>query len=137
MDMTKPRGIRNNNPGNIRANGIAWQGMTGDDGEYLIFDTPANGIRALARVLHTYAFVHGLKTIQQIIKRWAPANENDTAAYIAHVAKAVGVDESRVLVFDRAQLMKLVKTIIKHENGQQPYSDATVLEAIRAAGWQV
>ena len=50
------RGIRNNNPGNIRHGGSKWQGMseTQTDDEYIQFDDPVYGIRALAKLLKNY-----------------------------------------------------------------------------------
>ena len=54
-DMSQPRGIRNNNPGNIEHNGTNWQGMDNPphDGRFIRFVTPQYGIRAMARVLTT------------------------------------------------------------------------------------
>ena len=48
------RGIRNNNPGNIRVSKDQWEGMTGDDGAFVIFDSPESGVRALAKNLQSY-----------------------------------------------------------------------------------
>lgn len=134
--VMKPRGIRNNNPGNIRK-GESWRGAVGDDGAFIIFDTALHGIRAMARILHTYATSYGINTVQGIISRWAPPNENDTAAYVQHVAVKMDVGETQPLAFTKTQLLALVAAIINHENGQQPYSDEQLLEGIRAAGWPV
>ncbi|MBF4328050.1 structural protein P5, partial [Vibrio anguillarum] len=84
------RGIRNNNPANIEDNGTPWRGRMGNDGRFIIFDSPVNGIRALARILNTYKVKHGLNTIEGIINRFAPPVENDTNSYIAHAEKVVG-----------------------------------------------
>ena len=134
----KPKGIRNNNPGNIRATATIWQGQVGDDGTgFAVFDTPENGIRAMARTLHTYATSYGITTVQGIISRWAPANENDTASYVQDVAARMDVGDTQPLVFSASQLVALVAAIINHENGMQPYTDAQLLAGIRAAGWPV
>lgn len=127
-----PRGIRNKNPGNLRP-GSPWVGALGDDGDgYLIFDTPENGIRALAKNLLTYYRRHGLDTVAGIINRWAPPSENNTGSYVRAVAAALGVPpDAKINV--PAQLEPLTVAIIRHENGLQPYSTGTIGEGIRRA----
>lgn len=130
-DLSKaPRGIRNNNPGNIRADGTKWKGLVGDDGSFCKFDKPENGIRAIARILATYK-ARGIKTVRQIIARWAPPNENDTEAYIRSVAAASGIPENGVPMQD--QLPDLIAAIIKHENGEQPYTRAQIISGVMAS----
>jgi hypothetical protein len=130
-----PRGIRNNNPGNIEK-GAPWQGLADDqsqDNRFAVFTDPVWGIRALARTLKTYRERHGLETPYEIISRWAPGFENDTDSYARAVANAVGVDPySPIPNSDRARL-DLVKAIIKHENGIQPYPDDLIQEGIARA----
>lgn len=125
-----PRGIRNNNPGNIRWDGqTQWRGMVAaDPAGFVIFDTPENGIRAMARILNTYAG-RGVITLQQIISTWAPTSENNTAAYVDHLAGRLGQSPNEP-VNDRAGL---IAGIILHENGQQPYSATTIAEGIARA----
>ncbi|MBF4259205.1 structural protein [Vibrio anguillarum] len=125
------RGIRNNNPANIEDNGTPWRGRMGNDGRFIIFDSPVNGIRALARILNTYKVKHGLNTIEGIINRFAPPVENDTNSYIAHAEKVVGVPRNMPLTSDKYP--SLIKVIIKHENGVQPYSDEVINAGIAAA----
>ncbi len=129
--LQTPRGIRNNNPGNIEDNGTKWRGRVGDDGRFVIFDTPENGIRALARTLKTYHKKYGLTTVRGIINRWAPAVENDTNSYIEHVAGSLGVLPDSSL--SESQIMAIVPVIIRHENGQQPYSIEVLNAGIQAA----
>ena len=131
VNLYKPRGIRNNNPGNIEDNGTAWRGRMGNDGRFVIFDKPENGIRALARTLKTYRNLHGLTTVRGIINRWAPPFENDTTAYVNHVAGALGVTPDTSL--SEAETMDIVPVIIRHENGQQPYSETVLNAGIKAA----
>ena len=126
-----PRGIRNNNPGNIEANGTSWQGMTGDDGRFAIFSEPFYGIRALARILKTYRDKYNLVTVRQIINRWAPATENNTGAYISSVAGRLGVSADDRL--SPSDYPALVTAIIRHENGVQSYG-ADIIEAGTWAG---
>ncbi len=113
------RGIRNNNPGNIRHSGAAWQGaIAGPDTSFVTFKSMEWGVRALAKVLLTYQEKYGLKCVRQIIGRWAPPVENNTGAYIDAVSKAVGVGQLETInLRDRATLWRLVRGIINHENG--------------------
>lgn len=121
-----PRGIRNHNPGNIR-HGDKWQGLAPvqSDTDFCTFISPEHGIRAMAVILLNYQRKHGLRSVREIIARWAPPCENDTGAYAAHVARGMGVDpDEPISVADRLPL--LVTAIIRHENGQQPYDGGTI-----------
>ena len=134
---TPARGIRNNNPGNLRRTDDPWQGLaeTQTDAEFFVFQSPIYGIRALARVLISYQVKHGLRTIRQIINRWAPNVENDTAAYTKAVSEHTGFAPDQTLdMHAYADLKPLVEVIIKHENGQQPYTGAQVDKALVLAG---
>lgn len=130
-----PRGIRNNNPGNIRISPTPWQGkIRGSDLEFETFDTAEHGIRALAKTLLAYQDKHGIRSVRAAITRWAPPVENDTNAYALAVAAAVGVDLDDALDFHRETiLLPMVMAIIRHENGQQPYDAATLENAIESA----
>lgn len=119
MTLTKPRGLRNNNPGNLVYNPRnVWEGQIGHDERFVRFDRMADGVRALAIVLLNYQRKHKLYTVRQIIARWAPPNENDTATYVRRVAAALDVySEERISLFDRKTLTLLVWAICTHENG--------------------
>lgn len=136
-NKTPSRGIRNNNPGNLRRSKDPWQGLAENqtDEGFFVFKTPIYGIRALARTLIAYQDEHGLRTIGKIINRWAPANENDTAAYISFAAEDTGFAADQPLdMHNYDNLKPLVLAIIKHENGQQPYTAAQVDKALVLAG---
>lgn len=128
------RGIRNNNPGNIR-HGPKWLGLSSEqtDPEYSQFRSPVYGIRAMVKLLRNYQTRHGLKTIEEIITRWAPPSENITGAYVKHVASDAGVDP-RAEIDVNDYLTAIVTAIIEHENGRQPYTPAQIAEGIRLAG---
>lgn len=130
------RGIRLNNPGNIR-HGDKWQGLAEKqtDPEFCTFSEPRWGIRAIARLLITYQDKYELNTISGIIHRWAPPSENDTESYMDHVEEMVGINAYDPLdVHEYADIEPLVKAIIHHENGQQPYDDATIDAGLKLAG---
>ena len=127
-----PRGIRNNNPGNIVRTGETWRGMSADqsaDSRFVVFDDPVWGLRALARVLRKYNAA-GLNTVQAIINRWAPPVENDTGAYVRSVAARLGVSPTQPLVLTDEIMAGLMSAITEHENGQNPYSPETFVQAI-------
>ncbi len=132
------RGERNNNPGNIReyANDPHWVGerITDDDPAFEEFDTPEDGIRALAKTLLAYQRRHGLRTVSAMINRWAPSNENDTLAYVDAVAHDMGVlTEADIDLESAVRLCGIVKAIIRHENGRVIYSDAQIEDGVDRA----
>lgn len=124
------RGLRNNNPGNIRK-GDNWQGMAGKqpDRSFITFKSPEWGIRAMGKVLINYEKRYGINTVAGIIDRWAPPVENDTTSYIRAVAASIGVKPDEQINV-RAHLLPLSKAIIHHENGIQPYSDALLNQGL-------
>lgn len=111
-----PRGLRNNNPGNIKIE-EAWQGMTGNDGTFIIFSDIDWGTRALATDLAN-KIRGGLNTIRLIIEKYAPPIENNTAAYIAAVVDITGLDPDAALSMDQQTLHGLMRAVITHENGE-------------------
>ncbi|MBH3494368.1 structural protein [Pseudomonas aeruginosa] len=144
MRSNPPRGIRNFNPGNIRhAKGTRWQGMSANqsDSAFVQFTGPQWGIRAIARTLITYQDKHALRTIRQIISRWAPPSENNTESYIRQVAARVGVaPDARIDVYDYRTMRTLVEAIVRHENGPGPlpegswYGEGLINEGLHLAG---
>lgn len=130
------RGIRNNNPGNIRK-GAKWQGLSAEqtDSEFCVFSQPEYGIRALCRILRTYQRKYGLRDVHSIINRFAPPVENDTESYIKSVCLKLDVTpETLIDLEEKGIMLNLLKAIIRHENGEQPYSDEVLLQGIEMAG---
>ena len=142
----KPRGIRNNNPGNIERGNDKWQGLDPKpqpvDPRFAQFKDPTWGIRALAVILINYQDKYNLRSISGIINRWAPNNENNTAAYAESVSRATGFGIGQILdLHTYAHLRPIVEAIIRHENGAGPlstpntwYDDATIDTALQRAG---
>jgi len=132
VDPDAPRGIRNNNPGNIES-GDDWEGLSKaqKDGRFAQFDSPEAGIRAIAKTLNTYKAKHKLDTIDGIINRWAPDDENDTESYIQSVERSTGFNRDETI--EVKDYPALIKAIIKHENGQMPYDESTILEGVKLA----
>lgn len=131
------RGIRNNNPGNIRKSKDKWQGLADKqpDKEFFTFKDPTYGIRAMARILIKYYDDYDLDTVEKVIGRWAPPVENNTASYVKAVADAVGVAPDEVISLQSYNvLFPMLKAIIKHENGTQPYTDLQIQKGLTLAG---
>ena len=75
------------------------------------------GIRAMARMLRVYQNKYGLKTIKDIINRWAPSHENKTNDYIDFVSKETGIAKDQILDLNKdGQLAQIINAIIKFEN---------------------
>ena len=135
MDKSKlPRGLRNNNPGNIRLGSNRWVGeiRPSRDREFCQFRDMKHGYRALLRLLQNYRCKHGLKTIAEMIRRWAPASENNTNAYIIDVCRQMQVPSTYVIdIEDRDSMCALAAAISRHENGV----DAVMSDVY--AGWDL
>jgi len=112
------RGIRNNNPGNIRL-GINWLGavVPGKDLSFVEFKTMPYGVRALYIDLIN-KHKSGLRTIRDIIYRYAPPSENLTDAYVAAVAQSMKISATQVFSPTAKNFTTFVKAIVKHENGK-------------------
>jgi len=130
-----PRGIRNCNPFNLRegpGGGDEWVGerTTDDDPAFEEFTDMDYGVRAGARTLKTYQRKYGCSTVTDIITRFAPPHENDTEAYIWHVAGRMGVTPDQPIdLWAEGVLFDISAVIIDHEQGYQPDGSRWVDEA--------
>ncbi|MXV36340.1 structural protein P5 [Saccharibacter sp. EH611] len=124
MMPSLPRGIRNNNPGNLNYVGQAGAHKeAGPNGRFAVFATPEDGLRALRDQLVRYVERDRVNTMAGIIAKWAPPTDgNDTSAYAATVAARVGLGaKQRFNALTPDQLTALMHAIIRVENGQDPY----------------
>lgn len=129
----QPRGLRNNNPGNIRITKDKWQGLrpVQEDKEFFQFTGMKWGYRALIRTLQNYRRRHGCQTIADFINRWAPPSENNTGGYISRVCKEMQVPNSFVPdVDDKATMCSFAAAISQVENGV-----SAVMKDVEA-GWE-
>lgn len=87
-----PRGIRNNNPLNIRRTRTRWKGMMQrqTDPAFCQFGEMHYGLRAAFIVLHSYVVRHHLNTLQKVIYRWAPPPENNPSTYLVYICLRTG-----------------------------------------------
>ena len=128
-----PRGIRNNNPLNIRRGRTKWQGeetLTNPPKEegpgkaydplFCQFDTMRNGWRAAFLLLKKYINVYQLDSVAKIIGRWAPANENNTRRYTETVCRLTKSGPGEAVTFgNQAQMVQIAAAMCCVENGMQ------------------
>lgn len=123
--MALPRGIRNNNPLNIRK-GNNWKGekKVQVDKAFEEFESMQMGLRAGFIILRNYqrtslAPKMRANTIRKIINRWAPASENDTLRYIDLVAKRSGLNPDELIAYrDKPRMLAVVEAMCFVECGQ-------------------
>lgn len=119
-----PRGIRNNNPGNIRDSHTNWQGEVSkhekNDSAFEEFETMGHGVRAIMKLLGNYQKKYGLKSISELIGRYAPDCENNTAGYIRRVSTEMQIPHNAPIdLEDKATMCALVDAMILVENGER------------------
>lgn len=121
---SEARGIKNNNPGNIRySESNPWKGQTGKDPDFSIFDDPINGIRAMARTVSNKQGNNSYITLRDMLNIYSPPSENDTNTYIDTVSKLSGYGaDDRLNLRDADTLFRVLAPMIQVENGYNPYS---------------
>lgn len=122
MAQQVPRGIRNNNPLNIRK-GNNWQGerQPQTDTAFEEFTSMEMGLRAGFIILRNYMTKRPpCNTIAKIISRWAPTNENNTTAYIKEVARRSGINADEIIKFtEKNKMCRVVQAMCWVECGQE------------------
>ena len=126
-----PRGLRNNNPGNIEKSGSSWKGKVphdrNTDGRFEQFEEFEGkhgmvwGVRALTKLGWSYLKQNPNHTIKTFFEKYAPSFENDTNAYANYVAKKVGVspDNTVMQIYkDSSKQYLFILAIIQMENSQ-------------------
>ena len=141
--MTTPRGIRSCNPFNLRelpGDRTHWEGerTTDDDPAFEEFDSLLMGLRAGIRTLLTYQRKHKLRSVRQMINRFAPPNENDTNTYIENVCRHMGVlPDDPIDLNNEHMLLPMVEAIVRQEcgtdNGTPWCSPPLILAAMQLA----
>lgn len=120
MAEKKIRGLRNNNPGNIRLSRTTWAGevQPSKDTSFKQFESMAYGYRAVIKLLQNYRKLYGIMTVADFIKRWAPPTENNTSGYISRVCREMQVPSSYVPdIEDKATMCAFAAAISLVENG--------------------
>lgn len=134
-----PRGLRNNNPLNIRRTKDKWKGLrhVQADAQFCQFETMAMGWRAAFWLLtRTYYHKYRCTTIASIITRWAPPGDgNATLSYIKRVEQLTGIDRKAELgtpSFHQGTWLKVGLAMAIVENGTQVLDYFAMLD-----GWQM
>lgn len=118
MALTRP--LRNNNPLNIRISNNNWLGKIpveqNTDKAFEQFTNIKWGTRAAMINLRTYYKRDGLKTIRQIISKWAPEKDNNlTESYIKHVSQRMAIPENQELEYNKETWCRLVAAMAVSE----------------------
>lgn len=130
MRKVQPRGIRNNNPLNIRI-GNTWLGERPNptDPAFEEFVTMEYGLRAAFLILRRYIRRYKKNTISSIVSTWAPSSENNTLKYIDRVAQMTKLSPDEPIdYYDRDTMCKLVAAMALVECGQ-PIDEAKIIKA--------
>jgi hypothetical protein len=116
-----PRGIRNNNPGNLTRTAITWQNKVphsqNTDTRFEQFRSFVWGLRAMLRDIRNDINLKGKNTIRELITEYAPPNENNTAGYINTLSTRTGIGADEVFTADKETVRKLAREICIIENG--------------------
>jgi len=123
-----PRGLKNNNPGNIRIGSSAWMGKIpisqNTDGSFEQFTTWIYGVRAMTKLVRNY-ILDGHNTINKIINRYAPPIENNTNHYISEMVKRTGkLSNQQIDPNDKTVIRRLIRGMAKMELGCDLITDA-------------
>ena len=119
--MPQPRGLRNNNPLNIRRSNQPWRGKWSNptDPDFEQFISIELGIRAAIVIVRRYIKHYRLDTPAKIINRWAHAVENDTAAYIDAACRQANLrPDARIRLNDKHLIWRLLWGMAFVECGQ-------------------
>lgn len=132
----QPRGIRNNNPGNIIISSQNnWEGAIphdiNTDGKFEQFKTYVYGVRAMIVLLQNY--MKSLRTVSEIVYKWNPGNPN----YVTYVAKRLGVTPTEKLTPNKATIKSLVQAIADFENGIKSENIPAVSDEMFEAAWSI
>ena len=137
------KGVSNRNPGNLTvlSGGQKWKGQIGTDvtGDqyghvYAVFSDHHWGLRACAKLLRNYQNNHGLKTVGEMINRYAPSEGgNPTNSYATFVEGQMLLRPGeQINLNDDGTLVELVRAVVRFENGYHPYSAQTIMSAVNA-----
>lgn len=113
------RGLRNNNPGNIRQSAVVYEGeiRPSQDKSFKQFKSVAYGYRAMFVILDSYKR-RGYRTLRDMLNRYAPPVENYTDKYIDFVCKKAGVlPDNTIETLSATTMIPIISAMSQMENG--------------------
>lgn len=130
-----PRGLRNNNPLNIRHDKKNhWLGLYGaDEAGFCIFHKMWYGYRAALILFRNYADYYGCETVEEVITRWAPPTENDTEDYIEFVCDVARVTRGTKVLRNNVTTTDILIAMTIYENGKVDDKESEYFPAIQQA----
>ena len=115
-----PRGLRNNNPGNLVRTGISWQGKVAhaqnSDPQFEQFTSLAYGLRAMMIDI-AGDIAEGTNTLTALVNEYAPPHENNTSNYVNFVSQATGILPDVQIPMSKTIFLALIKAKVMMENG--------------------
>lgn len=115
------RGVRNNNPLNLRKSENKWLGkiVPGSDSEFEQFTSMVFGIRAAMINARTILRRNPKCTVRRLIEIWAPPVENSTSAYVSRVCQLTRKLPHESVKFEkRDEFVAIIHAMATVENGQ-------------------
>lgn len=116
-----PRGLRNNNPLNIRKSTSVWRGLspTQLDSAFCTFTSVEYGARAAIKLIMNYLKRPEINTLRDIINRWAPPSENNTGSYVNVVAYMSCIPADKPFKSNKTNLVALARSMAIVECGSK------------------
>lgn len=133
-----PRGISNNNPGNILITEIDWEGKIpnaeNSDKKFEQFEAYVYGVRAMIVLIQNhYMQKRGLETVTDIVHKWSPGD----LKYVRFVATRLNVQDNAPLSANKDTLKALVTAIADFENGIGSDDKPAIAEGDFEAAWSL
>lgn len=133
-NMSLPRGVRNNNPLNIRKNQYLWAGEVpreqATDKDFKQFFDVKHGWKGAYNLLRASYIAKGQNTIETIVNKWAPPNENNTIVYIQRVEATTGINRKSIInKDDKPKIAKILAAMATVETGKI-YKESEVLKYV-------
>lgn len=133
-DKSKPRGIRNNNPGNLKITNINWKGKVpvnqNTDGTFEQFTAYKWGVRAMILDVANDIIYDGLNTITKVIVEYTATNQ---AAYIVFVSNKARIAPEAYITASKSTLRALIPAMAEFEQGEPAINDVQFEAGYQAA----
>jgi hypothetical protein len=112
------RGMRNNNPFNLRLSSNKWRGKIYDnkqDSEFEEFESIEYGLRAGLINIRTH-IGRGKNTIASLMHTLSPTHENPTFNFINYIVDKSGIEADQIIEFDKETAFQIAVPIVMFES---------------------